>query len=95
MAGLEISTEGEEPTARIVARGDLDLETAPELDAAIATAGDRLTLDLTGVCFIDSTGLALLLRRRLKLARVLVSPDVRRVAALAGVAAHLPIGDQS
>jgi anti-anti-sigma factor len=44
--------------------GDLDMETTSILDAAIETipAGSRVTLDLSELSFIDSTGLHALAR---------------------------------
>jgi anti-sigma B factor antagonist len=46
-------------------KGELDLGTAPELegplDAAVA-GGERLLIDLSGCDFIDSTGIALIVR---------------------------------
>ena len=46
--------------------GELDLATAPELDArlheALSTRHRRLIVDLRGLDFIDSTGLTLLTR---------------------------------
>lgn len=51
--------------ARIVVRGELDLETGPrlqdELRHAEADAPERLVLDLREVTFFDSTGLQIVL----------------------------------
>jgi len=55
----------EEAGAHIVAlSGELDLRAVGELDAALAAAGEqaRVCLDLTGLQFIDSTGLATVIR---------------------------------
>jgi stage II sporulation protein AA (anti-sigma F factor antagonist) len=58
----------EEPSGvrTISVNGELDLNTAPELEApleeAIATEGSRILLDLSGCEFIDSTGVALVVR---------------------------------
>jgi anti-anti-sigma factor len=50
--------------ARVEARGELDLATAPDLEAALTqvrAAGARsIELDLAGLSFIDSTGVKLL-----------------------------------
>jgi anti-sigma B factor antagonist len=53
-------------TARVTLTGELDLLTAPELERAlerIAIGGaERVVLDLRALAFLDSTGLALILR---------------------------------
>jgi anti-sigma B factor antagonist len=63
-AEFRISTiPSDDGTARIVLEGELDLYTAPELKNAIVDLGDGLrwlTVDLSGVEFIDSAGLGIL-----------------------------------
>src|SRR4051812_32264685 len=51
---------------RIATAGELDLTTAPDLEAALETGAPytALELDLTGLTFIDSSGLRLLLSER-------------------------------
>lgn len=59
-----ITTRRQRETAVIEVEGDLDLQAAPELAAAMAVARiecERLVLDLREVEFIDSTGLRELL----------------------------------
>jgi anti-sigma B factor antagonist len=50
----------------IVVRGELDLNTAPQLaeplEAALASDGSGLMIDLSDCEFIDSTGIALIVR---------------------------------
>lgn len=49
----------------IAIRGELDLSTAPELERALAaaeTSGAPILLDLSSCEFIDSTGIALIVR---------------------------------
>ncbi|HEY2430126.1 MAG TPA: STAS domain-containing protein [Acidimicrobiales bacterium] len=50
----------------ITLSGELDLATAPELwaaiDAALAEGHQRLVLDLSGLGFVDSTGLGVFVR---------------------------------
>jgi anti-sigma B factor antagonist len=82
--------------AGVAVRGDVDAATAPLLqdaldDAVRATTG-TLVLDLTGVEFLDSSGINVLLRVRALLGReerplALVCPagPVRRVLELAGI----------
>ena len=85
--------------ARIRVRGEIDLATVPALSAALeaAEAGDapQIVLDLTDVSFIDSSGIAVLLRAdarsrrdgaRLRLA---TSPAVDRVIDLCGLRGKL------
>lgn len=54
------------PAARIEVRGDVDVATCPHIDDVIASALrgslETLTLDLEGVSFMGSSGLASLLR---------------------------------
>jgi anti-sigma B factor antagonist len=84
-----------EPPAFAV-RGDVDLAAASALagalEAAVRDSAGAFVIDLTEVSFIDSTGLAVLLRVRGLLGRedralALVCPHgpVRRVFELAGV----------
>jgi anti-anti-sigma factor len=47
---------------RLTLRGELDLATAARLEQALAQSGDDVLLDLRGLTFMDSTGLALILR---------------------------------
>lgn len=84
---------------RLVVRGELDAYTATEVHAAIedSAAGD-LELDLAGVTFIDSSGLAAVIEGHLRLGRqarrlVLIdrSPIVQRLLDLSGVARHLDL----
>jgi anti-sigma B factor antagonist len=76
--------------------GELDLETAPQLseqvELAVWSTVGAFVLDLSGVTFLDSSGLHALLRARAYLARedralVLVCPNgpARRVLDLASV----------
>ena len=68
MAGVEdaVVVEQEGPRARIAVRGEVDIATCPGLDdtiVSIVRAGvDVLEIDLSGVTFMGSSGLASLLR---------------------------------
>jgi anti-sigma B factor antagonist len=57
----------------IVVGGELDMNAAPELKAAIGTAIDQgattLVVDLAGVTFIDSTAIGVLLAARERMRR--------------------------
>ena len=81
------------PEAVVTVSGDLDLATVPRLDDELAgvLAGDhaveRLVVDLSGVDFVDSSGLTALIKsnRRAKedgLAFVLRSPSERVMRTL-------------
>ncbi|MBV8387685.1 MAG: STAS domain-containing protein [Acidimicrobiia bacterium] len=58
-------------TAVVSVRGDVDLYTAPHLwetiDEAITDVPHELVVDLTGVRFVDSTGLSVLVRAQKRL----------------------------
>lgn len=83
--------------------GEIDAHTAPEVAAAIAESLDvRLLIDLSGVEFVDSSGLRVLIEahqsrqhagRSLLLANP--SPVVRRLFDIAGVDGYLEIVDES
>ena len=88
--------------ARIVVRGELDVETGPrvreELRAAEAAGPARLVLDLRAVSFFDSTGLQIVLdaevRAREEGRTLVVAPgdgEPRRVLELAEVADRLTL----
>jgi anti-anti-sigma factor len=89
---------------RLTPFGDLDIATAPVLDAAISDAltfaetGSLIVLDLTALDFIDSSGVAVLVRAaeqvgaeddRLRI--VNGSPAVQRILDLSGLRSRLPV----
>ena len=85
---------------RVLADGEVDLETAPMLRSAIADAlraNKRVAVDLRAVTFLDSTGVAALLaaaesaRRDSVELEIEVSRVVRRVLELTGVDSALPL----
>lgn len=95
---------------RIVAvRGELDLDTAPQLDEALesAFATDRpaLVVDLSECEFIDSTGIALIVRAAQRLnhdengpsgdrfALCCVNDQVRRLLGITGLDSSIPLHD--
>lgn len=66
-AELETDLSVEDGRALLRVSGEVDLLTAPRLDAALADglgAGRPLTVDLRGVTFIESSGLRSLLEAR-------------------------------
>jgi anti-anti-sigma factor len=95
---IETSAEGE-TMFTILAVGELDLAVVDQLHhaAGLAAGRDRgvLCVDLCGVTFIDSSGLACLIKIRDQCRRVgarleiLASPAVSRLVAMVG--ADLPL----
>jgi anti-anti-sigma factor len=76
-------------SGRLQLSGELDLENAADvLRAAAALDGSTLVIDLSGLGFIDSSGIAVLLRLRRRHPRcrmIGASPAVRHLFAIVGV----------
>ncbi len=100
---IDIERHDDGATQRIVVRGEIDMTTGDRLERAILATEERrpaiLLLDLTGVDFLDSTGLQLVLdadiRAREAGRRLLVNAgdgEAARVLALAEVADRLSVG---
>lgn len=91
----------EEPSATVVTvGGELDVHTAPTLQAALATldSSGRIVVDLTDVSFLDSTGLSVFVNaladareRQAALAVVASAPRVVKVFTLTGLDAALSL----
>jgi anti-anti-sigma factor len=100
---FDISTQQpSDGTVRLVARGELDIATAPSLVAALddGVIGDSavVVLDLSGVTFMDSTGVRALLGAYDKLGerlRILASAPCQRVLAVTGLTDRLPLVDEN
>jgi anti-sigma B factor antagonist len=62
---FEIDAAGDDRAARLAVSGELDLATVPRVeqavDAALAQDARTLIIDLSGLGFIDSSGLRLLI----------------------------------
>ena len=62
----EVELVGLGPTTEVRVRGEIDIATNPSFDAALASAAEAgatvLEMDLSGVTFMGSSGLAALLR---------------------------------
>jgi anti-anti-sigma factor len=98
---LSVSTEQQNATAIVTLTGELDLSSQDlvdrTLDQAVGASGVRqVVVDLSGLRFIDSSGIAVLLkgRRRADEAEVGYRVDaaegiVRQVLSLTGVLEHL------
>ena len=63
---LRLAVTSNDREVLIELAGELDVATAPELwaaiDAALAKGHQRLVLDLSGLAFVDSTGLGVFVR---------------------------------
>lgn len=93
---FSVTVDTTETGALIEARGELDLATADALASAIANVapGGTTTLDLSGIRFLDSTGLRMLLvnaRTFGDALSIIPSPAVTRTIEIAGVTDRLPI----
>lgn len=102
---FEASTTALEGGVRVVAvRGELDLGTAPELEGPLEEAigaNEPLLIDLSECEFIDSTGIAMIVRAWQRLAegdgdsdRVVIScssEQVRRVLEITGLGISIPV----
>ena len=93
---LQLSTRPLDARALVSVGGEVDLDTASQLGEhaleAIRDVSSHLVLDLSGVTFMDSTGLKVLLsiQRRVDLAAgslavVGTTRSVRRILALTGL----------
>jgi anti-sigma B factor antagonist len=102
---FEASTAELEGGVRVVAvRGELDLGTAPELEGPLEQAigaAEPLLIDLSECEFIDSTGIAMIVRAWQQLGDSSSDPghvvicseneQVRRVLEITGVESSIPI----
>lgn len=90
---LEDAIQVQVRSGQLVVSGDMDLATTPVLqEAAAKLGGGSITLDLSGIAFIDSTGLHLLIdlrRAHGPLQLVAASPAVDKLLDLTGTRAYL------
>jgi anti-sigma B factor antagonist len=102
-APFETSTTALDGVRVVAVRGELDLSTAPDLEAqleAALEANESFMVDLTACEFIDSTGIALIVRawQRIEAADddrefVICSDDdqVGRILEISGLNLSIPI----
>jgi anti-sigma B factor antagonist len=102
---FSVSVEREGTQAVVAVRGELDLATAPELEAALLPGlrdGGSAVLDLRGLEFMDSTGVRVIVAAHHaaqehggSLALVRTKPDgpVARVLEISGLDAVLNLVD--
>jgi anti-anti-sigma factor len=101
-AALDVAEQASDGEQVVRVDGELDIATAPRLEAALLRPRpreERVILDLTGLRFMDSTGLRVLLRAtsaaregRWELYLRNVPHNIRRLFDLAGVADAVPPG---
>jgi anti-sigma B factor antagonist len=100
--GLVVDVGSEGSDLCVAAHGEVDISTSPKWEAAIAEGlaqrPERILIDMHGVSFIDSSGLAVLVRSDARAdsqgCRLIVrapSRQVDRVLVLAGLSRHLTI----
>lgn len=101
--GLELDRDGDRAHPRLVLAGELDIASAKRLQDAVTRACDEgareLTIDLAGLEFVDSSGLAAIVyaswlceRAGCELALLPGPAGVQRVFEVTGLAEHLPFG---
>jgi anti-sigma B factor antagonist len=105
--GFSISISDRDGRAVVVIRGELDLATAPELEAAIQGRlddGQDVVVDLRELDFMDSTGLRVLVsaharvegtEQRFLIVRPLPGAPIERILAVAGVEQVLDVVDDA
>ena len=87
---LEIQTHAQDGSWWVAVRGEIDLATVAALEAELAGLGGRpIILDLSGVSFIDSTGLTLLVRTAGRVTIGAVSAAVDRLIQTCGLEQEL------
>lgn len=103
MPQLTVRTSEDAGALRVVAHGDLDIATAGRLGRALEEAerrasGNSVVLDLSGLAFMDSTGLQVLLDADVRaagaahaLAVVPGDGEARRVIEIADALSHLSV----
>lgn len=99
MHELSLSIDPSTRPVRIVATGDLDLDGGDRLEAMVAQAvgeGEDVALDLSGVDFMDSSGLGALIAAAQGPHRLILedaSAEVLRVLELTGTTEVVELGE--
>lgn len=100
MNTLKVWKGTEDGWAVVSAAGEVDVATSPELLAALeesATSSKRLLIDLSGVTFMDSTGLGVVVQAKRAfeaedaLRLVVKDANVRKVFEVTGLDSVLPL----
>ena len=100
---LDVRSRRAGEIVEVVADGELDMASAPVLlehaEAQLESdEGARVVLDLSGVSFIDSTGLRALLNlseQQPERVKIVPSPACRRLFEIAGLNDWLPLADSA
>jgi anti-anti-sigma factor len=106
MAELEIDTRKEGGVVQVALTGEFDLAGLPRFEERIAAVEselpDAIVIDLTGLRFMDSSGLRALVtaddrarRQQRRLAIVPGPPDVRRVFEITKLDTRLDLVDNA
>jgi anti-anti-sigma factor len=97
---LDVTSRRAGSTVEVVAGGELDVASAPALleqaNEHLDGEGASVVLDLSGVSFIDSSGLHALMtisEQRPERVRIVPSEACRRLFEIAGVQDRLPLTD--
>lgn len=102
---FEVQRQDEAPgLLQVRINGDLDIETAPRLrrvlDEVLEEGCSRLVLTFNNACYIDSTGISLLLQTWSRLADqaghmvvVCTAPRLRKVFQIVNLAEVIPVVD--
>ena len=81
----------------VTVRGEIDIVSAPEFEKKLSTVGSTIVVDLRHLDFMDSSGLAVLLRRHAMLdesseLRLVVKPGIiERLFEVSGIDKVFPI----
>lgn len=96
MSPFTVSVHHDSSAWQVQIAGELDLVAAPVLADALAGLNGRIVTDCSGLEFVDSSGLAVLLAvlaRGDELTVVRPTNTVRRTIEVAGVASRLLVAD--
>ena len=81
----------------VTVRGEVDIVSAPQFEEKLSTVGSTIVVDLRHLDFMDSSGLAVLVRRKQKLEegselRLVVKPGIiERLFEVSGIDQVFPI----
>jgi anti-sigma B factor antagonist len=93
---LLVRVSGQEPAYEVLLHGELDMSTAPQLREELlrltSDGAKQVTIDLSGLAFVDSTGLSVLITGLKRLREVggdmalrSPQPGTRRVLEITGL----------
>ncbi len=100
---LQVTREDRDGVAVVRASGEVDVSTTPALRAELASipeSAEKVVVDLSGVTFLDSTGLGVLIAamKRLRdsdtggqVQLVVTRPHIQKVLEVTGLTAVFPI----